>query len=81
MLERWRIAKAKSEGIYKGRLASIGAVEIRRLTAAMGPAAIGKHLGIARSTIYWLLGSPWLPPFPHLRRNAPVDQPRQYGGN
>jgi DNA invertase Pin-like site-specific DNA recombinase len=58
MLERQRegIAKAKSEGKYKGRPASIDAAEIRRLTATMGPAAIAKQLGVARSTVYRLLG-------------------------
>jgi DNA invertase Pin-like site-specific DNA recombinase len=52
MLERQRegIAKAKSEGKYKGRPASIDAAEIKRLSADLGPAAIAKHLGIARST-------------------------------
>jgi DNA invertase Pin-like site-specific DNA recombinase len=57
MLERQRdgIAKAKSEGKYKGRPASIDAAQIRRLTATMGPAAIAKQLGIARSTVYRLL--------------------------
>jgi DNA invertase Pin-like site-specific DNA recombinase len=57
MLERQRegIAKAKSEGKYKGRPASIDAAEIRRLTATMGPAAIAKHLGIARSSVYRML--------------------------
>jgi DNA invertase Pin-like site-specific DNA recombinase len=57
MLERQRegIAKAKREGKYKGRPASIDTAEIRRLTATMGPAAIAKHLGIARSTVYRLL--------------------------
>jgi hypothetical protein len=49
------IAKAKGEGKYKGRPASIDAAEIRRLTATMGPAAIAKQLGIARSTVYRLL--------------------------
>jgi DNA invertase Pin-like site-specific DNA recombinase len=57
MLERQRegIAKAKGEGKYKGRPASIDVAEIRRLTATMGPAAIAKQLGIARSTVYRLL--------------------------
>jgi DNA invertase Pin-like site-specific DNA recombinase len=55
MLERQRIAKAKSEGKYKGRPASIDVAEIKRLTDTMGPAAIAKHLGIARSTVYRLL--------------------------
>jgi DNA invertase Pin-like site-specific DNA recombinase len=57
MLERQRedIAKAKSEGKYKGRPASIDAAEIKRLTATMGPAAIAEQLGIAQSTVYRLL--------------------------
>jgi DNA invertase Pin-like site-specific DNA recombinase len=60
MLERQRegIAKAKSEGKYKGRPASINATEIRRLTATMGPAAIARHLGIARSSVYRMLEQP-----------------------
>ena len=58
MLERQRegIARAKAEGKYKGRPVSIDAAEIKRLTATLGPAAIAKHLGIARSTVYRLLG-------------------------
>jgi DNA invertase Pin-like site-specific DNA recombinase len=60
MLERQRegIAKAKADGKYKGRPASIDAAEIRRLTATMGPAAIAKQLGVARSTVYRLLEQP-----------------------
>ena len=49
--QREGIAKAKSEAKYKGRSASIDAVEIKPLTATMGRAAIAKHLGIARSTV------------------------------
>jgi DNA invertase Pin-like site-specific DNA recombinase len=58
MLERQRegIAKAKAEGRYKGRPPSIDVGQIRRLSAEMGPAAIAKHLGIARSSVYRLLG-------------------------
>lgn len=54
MLERQRegIAKAKAEGKYKGRPASIDSTEIKRLAETMGPAAIAKHLGIARSSVY-----------------------------
>jgi DNA invertase Pin-like site-specific DNA recombinase len=60
MLERQRegIAKAKADGKYKGRPASIDATQIRRLKATMGPAAIAKQLGIARSTVYRLLEHP-----------------------
>jgi Resolvase, N terminal domain len=50
MLERQRegIAKAKAEGKYKGRPASIDVAEIRRLTATMGllPRQRGQDLGI-----------------------------------
>ena len=57
MLERQRegIAKAKADGKYKGRPASIDADEIKRLAASMGPAAIAKQLGIARSSVYRIL--------------------------
>ena len=57
MLERQRqgIAKAKAEGKYKGRPASLDPAEIAMLAQTMGPAAIAKHLGIARSSVYRLL--------------------------
>jgi hypothetical protein len=48
--QREGIAKAKAEGKYKGRPASIDAAEIRRL--------IAKHLGIARSSVYRMLEQP-----------------------
>jgi len=54
MLERQRegIAKAKAAGKYKGRPVSIDAAQVRQLSAEMGPAAIAKRLGIARSSVY-----------------------------
>ena len=54
MLERQRegIAKAKSAGKYKGRPVTIDAAQIKRLRAELGPAAIAKKLGIARSSVY-----------------------------
>ena len=54
MLERQRegIAKAKAAGKYKGRPVSIDAAQIRQLRAELGPAAIAKRLGIARSSVY-----------------------------
>ena len=57
MLERQRegIAKAKAEGKYKGRPASLDPAEIAVLAQTMGPAAIAKRLGIARSSVYRLL--------------------------
>ena len=59
MLERQRegIAKAKAEGKYKGRPANIDAAEVVRLRGTMGPAAIAKQLGIARSSVYRMLES------------------------
>jgi DNA invertase Pin-like site-specific DNA recombinase len=59
MLERQRegIAKAKAAGKYKGRPISINAGEIKRLSGELGPAAIAKRLGIARSSVYRALGT------------------------
>lgn len=59
MLERQRegIAKAKAEGKYKGRPSSIKPDEVKALATTMGPAAIAKHLGIARSSVYRMLES------------------------
>ena len=34
----------------------IGAAQVRRLAAEVGPAAIATRLGIARSSVYRLLG-------------------------
>ena len=57
MLERQRegIAKAKADGKYKGRPASIDAYEVKRVASRVGAAAAAKQLGIARSTVYRLL--------------------------
>jgi DNA invertase Pin-like site-specific DNA recombinase len=57
MLERQRegIAKARAEGKYKGRPVSIRAEEVKHLAETMGPAAIAKHLKIARSSVYRML--------------------------
>ena len=54
MLERQRegLAKAKAAGKYKGRPVSIDAAQIEQLRAELGPAAIAKKLGIARSSVY-----------------------------
>jgi DNA invertase Pin-like site-specific DNA recombinase len=59
MLERQRegIAKAKAEGKYEGRKPTIDTAEIARLAETMGPAAIAKQLGIARSSVYRVLGN------------------------
>jgi DNA invertase Pin-like site-specific DNA recombinase len=58
MVERQRegIAKAKTEGKHKGRPVSLDAAEIKRLAGEkIGPAAIAKRLGIARSSVYRVL--------------------------
>ena len=59
MLERQRegIAKAKAAGKYKGRPPSLDVAEIRRLSSELGAAAIAKKLGIARSSVYRVLGA------------------------
>jgi DNA invertase Pin-like site-specific DNA recombinase len=60
MLERQRegIAKAKDEGKYKGRPASIDTYEVRRVARLVGPSAAAKQLGIARSSVYRMLEQP-----------------------
>jgi DNA invertase Pin-like site-specific DNA recombinase len=57
MLERQRegIAKAKADGRYKGRPASIKPADVQALATTMGPAAIAKQLGIAWSSVYRML--------------------------
>src|SRR4051812_4675689 len=59
MLERQRegIAKAKAAGKYKGRPTSIDAAQVAKLAESMRPAAIARELGIARSSVYRLLGA------------------------
>ena len=58
MLERQRegIAKAKADGKYLGRKASISPADVARMKSeGLGPAAIAKALGVARSSVYRLL--------------------------
>lgn len=56
------IAKAKSEGVYKGRRATIDADRVRAMRASgIGPSAIAKELKIGRASVYRYLraeGSP-----------------------
>ena len=51
------IAAAKAKGVYKGRPVAIDPAEIRRLHEGerLGPAAIARRLGIARSSVYRVL--------------------------
>jgi DNA invertase Pin-like site-specific DNA recombinase len=58
ILERQRegIAKAKSEGRYKGRPPSLDRAAVRRMQAeGIRPTAIAEKLGVARSSIYRIL--------------------------
>jgi DNA invertase Pin-like site-specific DNA recombinase len=62
MLERQRegVAKAKTEGKYKGRAptARAKASEVRRLCSeGVGATQIGKRLGISRASVYRVLAS------------------------
>jgi DNA invertase Pin-like site-specific DNA recombinase len=50
------IAKAKAEGVYKGRPASIDVATVREMKAqGMGATAIAKALSIHRASVYRLL--------------------------
>ena len=50
------IAKAKAEGIYKGRKPSIDADRVRQLKAeGLGATEIAKKTGIARASVYRIL--------------------------
>jgi DNA invertase Pin-like site-specific DNA recombinase len=50
------IAKAKANGVYKGRPASIDAARVREMkTQGLGPTAIAKALGIGRASVYRVL--------------------------
>ncbi len=50
------IAKAKAEGVYKGRQRSIDSAAINRMIAdGMGASAIAKALGIGRASVYRLM--------------------------
>ncbi len=47
------IAKAKSEGVYKGRPPSIDAQRVRDLrSSGLGASAIARELGIGRASVY-----------------------------
>ena len=52
------IRAAKERGVYRGRRPSIDTAEVRRLREQekLGPAAIGKRLGIGRASVYRVLG-------------------------
>ena len=51
------IARAKAVGVYGGRKPTIDAGKVRALRAGgLGPTAIARTLGIARASVYRLLG-------------------------
>jgi DNA invertase Pin-like site-specific DNA recombinase len=51
------IAKAKAEGKYRGRPATIDPAEVKRLHGeGVGPTAIAKLLGVGRASVYRILG-------------------------
>src|ERR1700682_2634130 len=53
------IAKAKAEGVYKGRPASIDPTKVRDLKAqGLGATDIAKALNIGRASVYRVLGQP-----------------------
>jgi DNA invertase Pin-like site-specific DNA recombinase len=50
------IAKAKADGVYKGRPVSIDAAKVRELAASgMGGTQIAKVLNIGRASVYRIL--------------------------
>ncbi len=52
------IAKAKAKGVYRGRQPSIPASQVKELRKiGLGATAIAKQLGIARASVYRLLGA------------------------
>jgi DNA invertase Pin-like site-specific DNA recombinase len=52
------IAKAKADGVYKGRKPSINVEQVRELASGgMGASEIAKTLGIGRASVYRVLGN------------------------
>ncbi len=50
------IAKAKAQGVYKGRPATIDARKVRELRdQGLGGSEIAQHLGISRASVYRVL--------------------------
>ncbi|WP_199504672.1 recombinase family protein [Qipengyuania sp. YIM B01966] len=52
------IAKAKADGRYKGRKATIDPARVKELhSTGLGPAAIAREMGIARASVYRALSA------------------------
>jgi len=52
------ISKAKAEGRYRGRKASIDPARVKELhQSGLGPAAIARQLGIGRASVYRMLAA------------------------
>jgi DNA invertase Pin-like site-specific DNA recombinase len=52
------IAKAKAQGVYKGRKASIDPARVKQLKSdGLGPTEIARMLKIGRASVYRALGS------------------------
>lgn len=52
------IAKAKAEGVYKGRKASIDAAQVKALAfEGIGASEISRRLGIGRASVYRLMAA------------------------
>lgn len=51
------IAKAKANGVYKGRKPSVDTAEVKRLrdVEGLGPTEIAKKLGVGRTSVYRVL--------------------------
>jgi DNA invertase Pin-like site-specific DNA recombinase len=50
-------ARAKQEGVYSGRKASIDSERVKALAAGrMGPTAIARELNVGQASVYRLLG-------------------------
>jgi DNA invertase Pin-like site-specific DNA recombinase len=52
------IAKAKAEGVYKGRKPTVDVAKVRELReTGMGPSAIAQELKVGRTSVYRALGA------------------------
>ena len=65
------IAMAKRQGVYRGGKPRLDRVRVKELSGnGLGPAAIARELGMARSSVYRLLEEPGNSKAPRARRDA-----------